>query len=97
MRLALFALALAVVAGVLLFILDPQPGSNLESLLGITAAMSGAAAGLLAAGAVGYTYFNRLWPSISMATRLVLAAFIFILVALTLVSLGSSVIGSGAG
>ena len=51
----------AATAGILLLVLDPASGSDTESTLGITAAISGLSTGLLVGAAAIYAQVKNLW------------------------------------
>ena len=59
--LAVTAALAASVAGVLLWFIDPTPGSATESALGFTAAISGLSTGALFGAAAIYAQIKNLW------------------------------------
>ena len=82
--LAVASLTIAVVAGLLLVIIDPDAGSDAEATLGITAAISGLATGLLVITALIYAQVKNLWRYVPMAIRVVLWVLIAVGIAATL-------------
>jgi hypothetical protein len=82
--LAVAALAVSVVAGVMLLILEPATGSSTESALGVAAAMGGIAAGGLAIAALIYAQVKNLWRMAPIGIRIILWAFIAVGVTFTI-------------
>jgi hypothetical protein len=82
--LALAAVVVSAAAGVLLLVLDPDAGSTTEAALGITAAISGIATGVLAIAAFIYAQAKNLWKFAPVAVRVVLWVFIGVGIAITL-------------
>jgi hypothetical protein len=82
--LAVAALAVSAVAGILLLILEPATGSSIEAALGVAAAIGGIAAGVLIITALIYAQVKNLWRMAPIGIRIVLWAFITVGVAFTL-------------
>lgn len=82
--LAVASLAIAVLAGLLLLITDPTPGSDSEAALGITAAISGLATGILVIASLVYAQVKNLWRYVPAGIRIVLWVLIAIGIVLTL-------------
>ena len=70
--LAVAAVVIAVAAGVLLLVLDPDAGSTTEAASGITAAISGIAAAVPVIAAFIYAQVKSLWKSAPTTVRVVL-------------------------
>jgi hypothetical protein len=81
------ALAVSVVAGVMLLILEPASGSSVEAALGIAAAIGGIATAVFVVAAAIYAQVKNLWRLAPIGIRIVLWGFIAVGVALTLWSL----------
>jgi hypothetical protein len=86
---ALAAVAVAVVAGSLLLVLDPASGSSTEAALGVAAAVGGITSGVLVIAAIIYAQVKGLWQLAPLGIRIVLWAFIAVGVAVTLWNLMS--------
>ena len=69
--LAVLGAVVALGAGLLLLILDPDAGSSTESTLGATAAISGLATGALAGAAAIYAQVKNLWRFVPTWGRVV--------------------------
>ena len=82
--LAVAALAIAVLAGVLLLAIDPVSGSSSEAALGITAAIAGISTGVLVIVALIYAQVKNLWQYAPTGIRVALWVLIAIGVAVTL-------------
>lgn len=85
--LAVAALTVSVIAGVLLLLLEPASGSSAEAALGVAAAIGGIATGVFVVAAAISAQVKNLWRLAPIGIRIVLWAFIAIGVALTLWSL----------
>ncbi len=82
--LAVAALAVSVIAGLLLLALEPASGSSAEAGLGIAAAIGGIATGVFVVAAAIYAQVKNLWQLAPIGIRIVLWGFIAVGVALTL-------------
>jgi len=82
--LAVASVAVAVAAGVLLLVAEPDSGSDLEAALGVTAAISGLTTGILVIAALIYAQVKNLWRYVPMAIRVVLWVLIAAGIAVTL-------------
>jgi len=78
------AALVAAIAGVVLLLLDPAPGSSTEATLGVAAAISGLATGALAITAFVYAQVKNLWRFAPPAIRIAVWVFIAAGIALTL-------------
>ena len=58
---AVVSTVVVTIVGIALLVTDPEPGSDAESTLGVLAALSGLATGLLFAAAAIYASVRRLW------------------------------------
>jgi hypothetical protein len=63
---------LAVAAGLLILVLDPDAGSTTEATLGITAAISGLATAVLVIAALIYAQVKNLWKYVPTPIRVVM-------------------------
>ncbi len=63
---------LAVAAGLLILVLDPDAGSTTEATLGITAAISGLATAVLVIAALIYAQVKNLWKYVPIPIRVVM-------------------------
>ena len=79
--LAIFAVLVAVSCGVILLVAEPASGSTAESVLGITAAVSGLSVAVLAISAAIYAQVKDLWRYAPMWIRV--ATWVLIAVGLT--------------
>ena len=77
----------AAIAGVVLWLAEPESGSDVEAVLGVTAAIGGLSAGAFSIAAVIYAQVKNLWRVAPKSVRVVLWVLIGIGVALTLWSL----------
>jgi len=66
----------ATVAGLLVFIFDPEEGSSARDVLGVTAAIAGLTTGVLAVAAAIYAQVRGLWPLAPMWLRTVTLIFL---------------------
>ena len=84
---AVVAIAIAALCGILLLVIEPEPGSGLEAALGITAAVAGlSTAGFVIAGLI-YTQAKNLWRFMPTWLRIAFWIVIGVGVAITLVNL----------
>ena len=58
---AIATLSIALLAGLILLIVEPESGSTTEGILGVTAAIAGLATGVLAIAAAIYAQAKNLW------------------------------------
>lgn len=84
---AIAAVLIAALAGLSLLVFQPADGSNAESALGFTAAVSGLSVAGFAVAAAIYAQTKNLWRFAPMWIRLISWAFILVGVAITVVNL----------
>jgi hypothetical protein len=81
---AVASVAVAIAAGALLLVLEPESGSTAEAMLGIAAAIGGIATGVLVIAALIYAQIKNLWRLAPIGIRVILWVFIAAGVAFTL-------------
>lgn len=86
---AMVTIAVAVLAGISLLVIDPATGSTTEATLGLTAAVSGLITGVLAVTAVIYAQIRNLWRFVPAWIRAaVLGLVVIAFVRALIISLG---------
>lgn len=89
---AIVATALAVLAGLVLWLADPAPGSRFEGALGITAATSGLSVAVFAVAAAIYAQVKNLWRFVPTWIRSIAWTFIVIGIVVTVLNLISQLL-----
>jgi hypothetical protein len=74
----------AAVAGILLWILDPESGSTTEAVLGLTAAVAGLATGALAIAVAIYAQVKNLWRFAPMWVRVAVMLIVVVVIVVTI-------------
>jgi hypothetical protein len=81
---AVAAVLVAVAAGLLLLIMDPEAGSTTESTLGIAAALGGLGAAAFSIAAAIYAQAKNLWRFADTRVRGAVMAFVILGVIITI-------------
>lgn len=81
---AVLTTLIAIAAGIVLIIADPQAGSSFEAALGFTAAVAGLTTAALAVSAAIYAQVRNLWKYVPTWLRMIAWALILYGIAMTL-------------
>lgn len=84
--LAVLGVLVAVVAGLVLLLAEPEAGSTLEATLGAAAALGGLSAAVLSIATVIYVQVKNLWRFVPSWIRLAVMALVIVGIAITVVS-----------
>ena len=74
----------AAVAGILVWILDPESGSTTEAVLGLTAAVAGLATGALAIAVAIYAQVRNLWRFAPTWVRVAVMIIVAVVIVITI-------------
>lgn len=89
---AIATLTIALLAGLVLLIVEPTSGSTTEGVLGITAAIAGLATGVLAIVAAIYAQAKNLWKYMPKWIRGLIWTFVVLGIITTVVNLISQLL-----